>query len=260
MKLQKHNFKISQSKEIILNKNISFPIYDYKALFYYVKYRDEKINKKYLDLLPYKISDLKIKKNELLSHRTELKKLSETTFKDERINLYEKLPRIFKSLNSLCEWVNTEQKFTKYIYRNQKKQRVNKTTEFLKFEYYTTENLIFSLNYFIKFLEEKINFYQKEQQQQNKIIEMKINTYDLIQLENGIITNNINAVYYFHIIHAQKTKISNRTNLYLNHSYIKDVLKKYSNMANKDGIKNDFDLIAQNDLIKFENLLMNKSI
>jgi hypothetical protein len=260
MKLQKYNFKIGKSKQAILNKNVSFPIYDYRALFYYVNYRDITINNKYRFLLPFKISDLKTKKNELLQYREDLRKLNETNFKEERINLFEKLPQVFKSLNLLCDWIKTEQKFKKYAYRNQKKIIINKEIEIYKSDYYRTDYLLQTLKFFIDFLEDKIKFYQTEKERQNDLIDLKINSYDLLQFEKGIITNNINSVFHYYIIKQQKTTISRKTSIYLNSQFIKSILKNYSNMDNKEGIKNDFDLIAKNDLIKFETLFLSKMI
>ena len=213
--------EIKKGIMIYPDKRLSIPVMDIKLLCTYSNKLTYLKNGLYLQLLPTKINNLKELKNLLIRF----------------MKLY---PVMNKSDN---DFMNIIRESSALIY---------------DILYNDNDNLEMSnrLKYGVKFIEKRINYYQKQLAHKKPIEKFKINTYDLIQLSDKILTDNVKKLIYFYLIKLRKMKISYTTSIYLRHKVINDIIQDYNNSL----IVNDLEEYLNKELSLFSNNFLNKTI
>jgi hypothetical protein len=149
MRIKQYKYKIDKFRSIKLNKNTSFPLLDLKSECYFVNYKTMRINDLYIKLLPFKINDLRILKNQLLKDVSNYNKNIDNIIKTDfyKNDLFKKsFPKEYKSLMMLfSDTVRIvlnkhidnleERQFKRLMFKKFKKSYSLLDTEHLKFMY-----------------------------------------------------------------------------------------------------------------------------
>ena len=131
---------------------------------------------------------------------------------------------------------------------DQQEQKINQINTYYKY--------INSVNFMIKTITQRIKHYYKDYNNKKQLYSYKINSYDLLQLNKGIISYNVKKLSYYYLIKLKKTTITETTNNYLNQKVIKKVLNNYC----KKEITTDFNLLILKDLKKFKDHFLFKTL
>lgn len=152
MKIKQHKHEIDNIKSVILNKNLSYPILDFKSLCYFINYRTHNLNGLYLKLLPTKINDLKVLKNQLLNsvstYNLNIEEIQQTLY--FKNHLFKRdFPKEFKQLFYIINKDLKRVVYSQHKYSKEEQQYLKIKFKHIKkqFSKVDTENL---LNIYIK--------------------------------------------------------------------------------------------------------------
>jgi hypothetical protein len=241
IKTFKHSLPNNRNLALILNGQYSYNNHDYHSYCYYLNQRDYFINGQYkINLLPEKIINLKDIKNFWLKYvyviqeiingekvnienikvdiQEHYNKLNDKPyFKNYLFHLNNGLLKDYQDLTNDLNGIINLKPLLNENQQNKFNSEMNKiNNKNLKIVYQEKEknrynNFILAIRQTIKFLEKRINFYQKEYRQQNDFKPPVINVYDL-----SIIEKNLNIV-------IEKQIIENGEAFYYPVSYSKEM-------------------------------------